>query len=63
MTELELDLDEFWQDEYFYTEYDIGGRGHSIVIDAENKAKFIDAFLDEIRTRIERGLRPVETDE
>ena len=63
VTKLELDLDGFWQDEYFYTEYDIGGRGHSIVIDAKDKAKFVDSFLAEMRKRLERGLQPVTDDD
>ncbi len=43
-----FDLDDFWQGEYFYTKYDIGGRGHSITINATDKEAFVKEFLTEI---------------
>ena len=55
---LRLNLDEFYECEgdYYYTEYDIGGRGHSIVIKNEDKEKFLDAFALEWRKKAEKYL-------
>jgi len=50
---LTLDLDSLYQDGYYYTEFDIGGAGHSITIKAENKEKFLDAFAKEWRKKAE----------
>lgn len=42
---LSIDLDSMMEDGYdFYTEYDIGGRGHYITIKEEDKEKFLEAF-------------------
>jgi len=40
---LRLDLDDLYTDGYYYTSFDVGGGGHSIVIEAKDR----DAFLDE----------------
>ena len=53
---LHLDLDALYTDGYFYTEYDIGGAGHSITIKAEDKERFLDAFATEIRYRVSNML-------
>ena len=58
---LRLDLDSL--SEYFYTEYGIGGAGHSITIKAENKEKFLDAFAKETRDRVESMLEEEEEEE
>lgn len=60
---LYLDLDRFWEYDYFYTKYDIGHAGHSITIRASDKDVFIAAFKDEIGQRIEELLGPPEDDE
>jgi len=57
---LELDLDDLFQGAYFYTDYDIGGRGHYINIRAENKEKFLDAMSKEFRKRVEESLEECE---
>jgi len=60
MKNLTLDLDNLTSEGYFYTEYDIGGSGHSITIKAEDKEKFLDAFAKEWRERADEFLRGVE---
>ena len=57
---LKLDLDALVEEGYFYTKYDIGGDGHSITIDADNKEKFLDAFAKETRDRAEKMLEEEE---
>ena len=51
--ELILELDDLYQDGYYYTEFDIGGAGHSITIKEEDKDKFLDAFAKEWRDKAE----------
>lgn len=48
---LRLDLDELYEDGYYYTDYDIGGEGHAILIKPEDREKFLDAFAAEWRKR------------
>ena len=48
-----LDLDGLYTDGYFYTSFDIGGAGHSILIEAKNKEAFLDEFTKIFRTKIE----------
>jgi RNA binding exosome subunit len=59
---LTLDLDAFFGDEYIYTTYDIGHAGHSVTILTENKEAFIEAFVDEIRERLNQQLEDVHDD-
>ena len=54
---LVLDLDEMYTEGFYYTEYDIGGSGHSITIKKEDKEKFLDAFAAEWRKRASESLR------
>jgi len=56
MTNLTLNLDALYTDGYYYTEFDIGGSGHSITIKEENKEKFLDAFAKEWRKKTEEFL-------
>jgi len=56
MANLRLDLDELYQEGYYYTEFDIGGSGHAIIIDKDDKEEFLDAFALEWRNRAERLL-------
>jgi hypothetical protein len=58
--DLRLDLDYLHEDGYFYTDYDIGGAGHSITIKAEDKEAFLDAWAKEWRNRAEKMLEEVE---
>jgi len=58
--ELTLNLDSYSEEGYWYTEYDIGGAGHSITIKAEDKEKFLDAFAKEHRDRAESMLEEVK---
>jgi len=53
---LSLNLDSLWEDPYIYTEYDIGGAGHSVTINEEDKEKFLNAFAKEWRDRAEQAL-------
>lgn len=53
MKTITLNLDEMFQSDYYYTEFNIGGSGHSITVDLENKDKFLDAFAKEWRDRAE----------
>lgn len=57
---LRLDLDELYTEGYYYTEFDIGGAGHSITIKASDKEAFLDAFVAEWRKRVERMLLPYD---
>lgn len=57
--ELYLDLDSYSEEGYFYTNYDIGGAGHSITIKTEDKEKFLDAWAKEHRNRAEQLLEKV----
>jgi len=52
---LRLDLDDVF-DEYIYTEYDIGGEGHSVTINEKDKEKFLDAISKEFRDRVKEAL-------
>jgi len=60
---LTLNLDSLWEDSYIYTEYDIGGNGHSITINEEDKEAFLDAFAQEWRNRAEEALEEDEEEE
>ena len=54
--DLVLDLDSFWGGDYFYTKFDQGNEGHSITIKPSDKDKFIEAFLEEVKGRLESDL-------
>lgn len=58
--ELTLDLDDLYQDGYYYTKYDIGVSGHSITIKEKDKEKFLDAFAKEWRDRAKELLNEVK---
>ncbi len=60
---LRLDLDSMWEEEYFYTEYDIEGSGHSITIKTEDNEKFLDAWTKAWRNIAEKKLEVVPKDE
>lgn len=60
--ELRLDLDELYTEGYYYTDYDIGGAGHSITIESKDKEAFLDAFAAEWRKRAEARLVVREVD-
>jgi len=53
---IHLSLDDLYTDGYFYTDYDIGGDGHWIIIKAADREKFLDAFAAEFRARAEAKL-------
>jgi hypothetical protein len=53
---LTLNLDELYSDGYYYTDYDIGGSGHSITIYAEDKEEFLDQFAAIWRKKAEELL-------
>jgi len=57
---LTLNLDNLYEQGYYYTGYDIGGLGHSIIIKAEDKEKFLDEFARIWRLEAERLLKEVE---
>lgn len=60
MEYLRLNLDELWTSEYFYTNYDVGGESHSIVIKKVDLKKFLNAFAQEWKSR---ALEALEKDE
>ena len=60
---LRLDLDSLYEDGYFYTAFDVGGEGHAITIDTDNKEKFLDTFALELRRRAEKLLKHPEIDD
>lgn len=53
---LHLDLDELYEEGYYYTDYDIGGEGHGITIKVEDKEAFLDAFAAQWRKNTEEML-------
>ena len=53
---IHLSLDDLFGDGYFYTDYCIGGGGHWVVVKAEDREKFVDAFCAEFRKRVENKL-------
>jgi hypothetical protein len=60
---LRLSLDSMFQDDYYYTDYDIGSSGHEIIIDVKDRNEFLDAFAAEWRKRADMYLEDVEEDE
>jgi len=63
MGKLELNLDSLYEEGYYYTNYDIGGCGHKIVIDSNDKEVFLDAFAKEWREKAENLLEPFYEDD
>lgn len=57
---LRLNLDELYTDGYYYTDYDIGGSGHSITINAKDKEQFLDEFVAVWRNKAEEMLQEDE---
>jgi len=53
---IHLSLDDLYTDGYFYTDYNMCGGGHWIIIKADDKEKFLDAFCAEFRKRAEAKL-------
>ena len=53
---LHLNLDEMAYEGYVHTEFDIGGAGHGVTIDAANKERFLDSYAAEHRKMAERYL-------
>lgn len=56
MKALKLNLDDLFGDSYFYTEYDLCGYGHAVVIKEKDKNKFLDEFTRIFRERTEEYL-------
>lgn len=52
-----LDLDELYTEGYYYTAFDVGGAGHSILIEEKDKDQFLDSFAAEWRRRTEKLLK------
>jgi hypothetical protein len=48
---LTLSLDELMEQGYFYTSYDIGGRGHYITIEADDLEDFLNEFAETWKER------------
>ena len=64
MKKLVLDLDEIFGDiQYPQTQYDIGGLGHYIIINAKDKNKAIDEMVAEFRERLDYGFEEEEEEE
>jgi len=53
---LQLCLDDMAEQSFIYTQYDIGGRGHSVTIKEEDKEKFILEYLKYVREQLESNL-------
>ena len=53
---LRLDLDELYTEGYYYTHFDIGGAGHSILILEELKDAFLNEFARIWRAKAEKFL-------
>jgi hypothetical protein len=57
---LKLDLDEFVEQPYFYTSYDIGDSGHSITIEEDDLENFLNEFAEITKKRVRELLEEDE---
>lgn len=63
MSYLILNLDELFEQEYLYSDYDIGGRGHSIEVREEDKEKFLEDYACQFKKRVESLLEEIDEDD
>lgn len=57
---LRLSLESMFQDDYYYTDYDIGDSEYEIIIEEQDKEAFLDAFAAEWRHRAEIYLKIIK---
>lgn len=64
MTKLyRLNIDEVLSNLSFFTDYDIGGEGHGIIVEKKNRDNAIDEIVHNFMTLIEDSFEPVEEEE
>ena len=51
MSKLCLSLDDLFDGEYIHTSYDIGGRGHEVVIEEAHREEFLEELAQEFAER------------
>jgi hypothetical protein len=60
---LRLELDPLYEEGYYYTDYDVSGEGHAIVIEAADRDKFLDEFARIWRERAAERLEDYERED
>ena len=63
MANYRLDIDNVLSNLSLFTEYDIGGEGHSIIVEKENLHKAIAEIADNFYNLIEDSFEPDEEEE
>ena len=58
-----LDIDEVMSNLSLFTDYDIGGERHSIIVEEENLDKAIYEIVDNFKSLIEDSFKPEEEEE
>lgn len=58
-----LDIDEVMSNLSLFTNYDIGGEGHGIIVEEENLDKAIYEIVDNFKSLIEDSFKPEEEEE
>lgn len=60
MNKLVLELDYLHEQGHIYTDFDVGGEGHRIIIEEKDKNEFLDAWAKEWRNRAEDMLEELK---
>lgn len=58
-----LDIDEVLSNLSLFTDYDIGGEGHGIVVEKKNLYDAIDELVSNFRNLVEDSFEPYEEEE
>ena len=58
-----LDIDEVFSNLSLFTNYDVGGEGHGVVVEKENLHKAITEIADNFYNLIEDSFEPYEEEE
>ena len=58
-----LDIDEVMSNLSLFTDYDIGGEGHGVVVEGKNRDNAIDEIVHNFMMLIEDSFEPYEEEE
>lgn len=58
-----LDIDEVMANLSLFTDYDIGGEGHGIIVEKENLHNAITELIDNFESLLEDSFEPYEEEE
>ena len=58
-----LDIDEVFSNLSLFTDYDIGGEGHGIIVEVKNRDNAIDEIVHNFMMLIEDSFEPYEEEE